>query len=698
MVRLYLKHPALATLLLSALAFAAVWSAPLFGGAVVPFDFQTANYPPFIDAIRAARFNPFCIYNPFNDAGQITPNLFAYFDPPAWVAALSPQFPSYAALQFYYLAHLMLIPVGLLVVAWSNDVPRARWWAIAPLALVAFASGPTLKYLEQTNALVALGSLVLAFGALEAFRRTGALWACLVAGLALAYTAESWFYAAIFAPLPFAAYAIANAKALFGDRRRCIYVICGIAVALLVALPSLLLDVKVDRTVEVARNMQQIGELTTADLARVLGAPGVVLPLVAVPAALFALVLVALRRANALERWVYGITIVALVLYSLSDQTPFAALVRHVYPPAGFIRRAYAAWYVLMPLIFFMSVRALRDWSPTTIRAGTVVSAAALAVACVQGTNVFAAVVVGVTLAVTLWRPGLLLVVAAMVTQWAVIDWLPFEQSAWRPQPIEARLAYFTPYTTLRPILPFEASSSTTAYRVANVGLPAEFGPFAGAFAVYNVAADYNTLIPHELVRELGTDQLHATVLPSYFQANPDALGGAPWERLAVRYYLFSPEAFAALQPAIAKRRLKVVIMPSYWRIVEDTHAAPFVASLMDDGRTEPVDAAMVRDAFQLVVPARATRIRFALNYDPWWHAYGANGADLSAAVQDDGGQLSLDARAIRGQSVRLRFTDRTVTIALAASLAVQGGIMLMFAVVLVRAGALRRRARGPVP
>ena len=696
--RLYRRYTAPAIVLLCAIALAVLWSAPLFGRAVVPYDFQTADFPAFVDAIRAARFDPFSVYNPFNDAGQITNNLFAFFDPLAWVTAVGRQFPAYSALELYYFAHLMLIPAGLLLVAWANDVPRERWWAIVPISLVAFAMGPTLKYLQQANSLVALGYLVLLFGALEAFRRSGALWACLVAGLAMAYTTEHWIYASIFMPIPLAAYALANGKQLFATRRRLAYAACGALVALVVVLPAALLDVKIDRTIEVARNLQQLSEMIPTDTASLLGAPAYALPLVALPAALVALVLAAFRRATPFERRVYGIALIVLVLYGFADLTPFAAAFRHVYPPAEFIRRPYAAWYVIIPFMLFLSARTLGAWSPRAIQLSTILSAVAVAVAATQAAHWHAVAVVAATLAVTFWRPTLAILMGAMIVQWAVIDWLPFERSQWQPQPLEARAAYFAPYETVRPILPFEASHSAGAYRVANIGLPAEFGPFAGAFAVYNVAADYNTFIPHELVRELGTDQLHATALPAYFITHTGALGGTPWRRLAVRYYLFGPAVFAALpRAALAKPGLKVSKLESYWRVVEDTRAAPFVAAVGDGGRSAAVDAAMTRDSFTLTVPAGATTIRFAQNYDPWWHAHDASGADLSNAVRDDGGQLALDASALGGRSVTLRFTDRKVTLALALALAVQLGIVLVYAALAVRALLrlpLRRRAQ----
>jgi hypothetical protein len=700
--RLYLRYTAPAIVLLCALALAVLWNAPLFGRTVVPYDFQTADFPAFVDAIRAARFDPFSVYNPFNDAGQITTNLLAFFDPLGWVTAVGRQFPAYSALELYYFAHLMLIPVGLLLVAWASEVPRERWWAIVPISFVAFAMGPTLKYLQQANSLVALGYLVLLFGALEAFRRTGALWACLVAGLALAYTTEHWIYASIFVPIPLAAYALANGKELFATRRRVAYAACGVLVALVVMLPAALLDVKIDQTIEVARNLEQLSELVPSDTASLLGAPSYVLPLVALPAALVALVLAAFRRATPFERRVYGVALIVLVLYGFDGLTPFAAAFRHVYPPAEFIRRPYAAWYVIIPFLLFLSVRTLGAWSPRAIQLGTILSAVAVALAAAQTTHWHAVAVVAATLAVTFWRPTLPIVMGAMVVQWGVIDWLPFERSAWHPQPLEARAAYFAPYETLRPILPFEASRSADAYRVANIGLPAEFGPYAGAFAVYNVAADYNTFIPHELVRELGTDQLHGTVLPTYFTTHPDALGGAPWRRLAVRYYLFGPETFAALpRAAFAKPGLKVSELRSYWRVVEDTRAAPFVAAIADDGKSEAVDAAMTRDSFTLTVPARAATVRFAQNYDPWWRARDASGADVSGAVRDDGGQLALAASALRGRSVTLRFTDRKVTLALALTLAVQVVIGLYLAALAVRALLrlpLRRRAAAGAP
>lgn len=674
--------------LLSALLLAALWSGPLFGITLLPYDFQTGNFPSFIDAVRAAKFDPFCVYNPFNDAGQVTANLFAFYDPPGWIAAASPQLPSYVALEVYYLAHLLLIPIGLLLVAWANDVPRDRWWAIVPISFVAFAMGPTLKYVQQTNALVALGYIVLLFGALEAFRRTGALWAVILAGLSLAYTNEHWIYASIFVPIPLAAYALANGRQLFGSRRRLVFVACGLIVAAVVALPSALLDLKIDRTIEAARDLQQVNEIRPFDAAGFFGAPGGALPLVALPAALFALFLSGLRHATPFERRVYGVALVALVLYGFSEVTPFASMFRHIYPPAGFIRRPYATWYVLVPLILFLSVRSLHAWSPRTIQFGTIISAIALgiAVASAEGESRFAVAMVGTTLAVTFWRPVLPVLMVALVAQWAVIDWIPFQRSPWHPQPIEQRAAYFAPYETLRSILPFESSRSTGAYRVANVGLPAEFGPSAGAFAVYNTAADYNTFVPHMLVRELGTDQLYSTQLTQYFDAHPEALGGAPWERLAVRYYLFAPAAFAELpRKAVVKSWLRSVTLMSYWHVLEDTRAAPFVAADVGGGYVVPIDAAMTRDSFVFTVPAGSKAIRFAQNYDPWWHAYDAGGADVSGAVRDDGGQLALDTTALSGHSVRLHFTDMRVTLALALAVVAHLIVAVYFGALVIR-------------
>jgi hypothetical protein len=251
---------------------------------------------------------------------------------------------------------------------------------------------------------------------------------------------------------------------------------------------------------------------------------------------------------------------------------------------------------------------------------------------------------------------------------------------------------YLNPYRDVEQYLGSQQASSLTAFRIANIGLPANFGPSAGMFRYYNVAADYNTFIPHELVREVQTDQLHATMLPAYFDTNPQAFASKPWERLAIRYYLIGADTFASLpRAALAKPGLHVVSTQSYWKVVEDDLAAPFVASVDRSGRQAPIAASMMRDSFAFAVPSDVDVVRFAQNYDSWWHAYDDQGVDRSTLLYDDEGQLALSAQSLAGRRVVVSYTDRATTIALALTIIVQ--LVLGVAYVALR---IVRWRRGP--
>jgi hypothetical protein len=329
------------------------------------------------------------------------------------------------------------------------------------------------------------------------------------------------------------------------------------------------------------------------------------------------------------------------------------------------------------------------------IRAATVASLVALLVQAALGAGVLASVAVGVTLAVTFWQPRLAVVVPVVVLQWLAIDWLPFSNSAWQPEPIDPAAMYDGTLKGLEPYLSGNVRHSSDAFRIANIGLPAEVGPSAGMYQYRNVAADYNTFIPHTLVEELGTPALHATKLMPYVIENPSVVGSLPWERLATKYYIVGPTVFDAISKSVASsRHLHVVTTPSFWHVIEDDSAAPYVSGVRDDGSLVPIDADMTRDSFAFTVPDGVSVVRFAANFDRWWHARDRDEGSAPLPIADDNGQLTLPVSGLAGHRVSLVYTDRLTVIAIGSTLAAQTGLVLLFAalaIVAVRARVTRR-------
>ena len=687
MLRIYRSNPAGTTLVLSTLALLIVWNAPLFGGAVIPYDYLSAHYPWYVDAIRAARSSPFCLYNPFNDGGQPTWNVFAFNDPLQWLPVYLPLLPGYTALQSFELAHLVLIPCGLLLVARANGVPRERWIWIVGLSVIAYALGPTLKYMQQSVGIVAGAFIVLTFGALEAFRTTGLGRYALLAGACVAYTFEAFVYPAIFLPIVLAAYLIANARELFATRKRVLAIAAATVLALVIAAPALSISLKIDHSLEVSRHLgAQLTELlplTKVDAAALLGAPASSLRLVALPAALIVLMFLGFSHLTKWQKVCYGVALAALVLYGFGDATVFGSIFRHAYVLADLIRRPYTTWYVLVPMLLVLATIGLRGGPRYLVLASTALSL--LAVQASMSDQPSALAVAGILLTLilaTVAGPRIAVLVPLAICQWLVIDWIPFLSSNWQPQPIPVAEMYMRPVADVGSFFGTVQSRSSSAYRIANAGLRAEVGPSAGMFQYYNTAADYNTFIPHELVRELHTAELHALLLPHYFATHPAAIGSAPWERLAVKYYILSPAVLSTIPASrFAHSALHVVKTDSYWKVLQDDDAEPFVAGVRPDGSTVDIPAAMTRDSFTFTVPPSVAAVRFAAIYDSWWHARDVTVDSHTAMLIDDGGQLELTTDGVGGDVVTVAYSDRATVIALSCSIVAQLVILCYLAV-----------------
>jgi hypothetical protein len=154
-------------------------------------------------------------------------------------------------------------------------------------------------------------------------------------------------------------------------------------------------------------------------------------------------------------------------------------------------------------------------------------------------------------------------------------------------------------------------------------------------------------------------------------------------------------EVFAALPHlALAKPGLRVIPTTSYWKIVEDDDAAPFVAGIQRTGSQVSVAAAMTRDSFALTVPPGVDAVRFAQNYDSWWHAYDDQGIDRSNLLRDDDGQLALSTQSLAGRRVSVVYTDTATTFAVGLTIATQLGLIVTcLALWIVR---IRRRSAAP--
>lgn len=678
----------------SIVMLAVVWGGIFFLQLVVPYDYQTADYPEYLESIRAAKYNLACLFNPFNDGGVVSDNLIANFDPLEWLPAIFSRLPNYQVLESFYVLHLALVPIGLVLVARAHDVPKSRWIYIVFLSMMAYALGPTLKYMQQTNAIGAMGLTVFALGALEWFRKSGKSAYVVAAGLALAYSVEHWIYAAVFLPLVLLAYGITHFSELTATRTRVASICIATGIGLIVVLPSVLLDLKYNQTIAISENFNQLTELFPSDLLAMMGAPLDALHLVMIPTALITMVVLGFRSSQRFERLIFLALMLALVAYSFGDITPFGNFFRKIYPIAGVIRRPYAAWYVLIPLMLVIAVRGLRLIDATIVRGTCAVGALAVlgSLAVTSSINRADSVAGGVipdvillgSLAAMVYRPRFSVVFAAAMLQWLVLDQVPFWNSQWRPIVIPASNQYLQPYESVRGFLPFESNSSSDAYRIANIGLPAEFGVSSGAWDIYGIAADYNTSTPRNLAKILNPAPLHAAILPDYVRANPEFLATTSWQRMAVRYYLIGPTVIDSLRPMIKRHpNLRLTDVQSYWSVIEDRAAAPFVSSVFGNV-VRPLKTQMTRDSFRFRAPKIAAEVRLAILYDSWWKATDQTGRDLSSRLFNKNGQLAFNVVAIGGQDIRLHYTNSVVVAAIWVSLFVQLALATFFTFVFV--------------
>jgi hypothetical protein len=209
---------------------------------------------------------------------------------------------------------------------------------------------------------------------------------------------------------------------------------------------------------------------------------------------------------------------------------------------------------------------------------------------------------------------------------------------------------------------------------VLSVGLPATFGSYAPVFQYYNVGADYGVIFPRALVERSGITNLHAAAIGAEIEADPGKVGSLGLRSMAVRYYFFAPDVYAAVAGALQREPGLVSLdVPGYWRVVRDDRAQPFVVADFPDHTITPVDGTMDRSSVRFTAPPGASDVRLAFTFDPWWHVR-VDGATDDGRLRDIDGQLAVDASGAGLRSITLHYGDRPVAISIALLLALYAG------------------------
>jgi hypothetical protein len=693
---IYRRFPASVTFIVSACCIFAVYYKSFLGLVILPYDNIDGIYPYYVGALNAISHGFLTQYDPFNLGGFVAIPFFGFTDPIGFIPWLTHTVPSFWGFDVIQLLHLFLIPAGLLMLARAYDVPRERYLFIIPIALIASAIGPILEWAAWSNATVSYSWGFFLFGCLEIFRKTGKPLPILGAGAALAWAfgpspqnAELW-------PIVLVPYAIVYWRQLFADAKRAAYVAGALLLSVLLALPAAIVWLKIYYTIDlgfIAPSGPLRGLLVNMikphDFLSMLGQPvpwgGFAIAVVAAPSALFLMLIASAYVLSTRERLMYGLVIGVLFFYSLGHLTPFTEFFRHhVYPPSAYSINPFMAWYVILPLLFALSIRTLklsRIPSAALYAATAVVIVAGLVDIVVYPSLWFVTLIAAALFLVILkWRRFEIICGVALL-QWALIVLMPFQASLWGPAVFEAGWQYLAPYPNLIRYLPFETDTSARAYRVVNVGFPKTFGVYADVYRYYNVASEGNMYYPRALAEKVGTLSLDELSMPKYVVSHPGWIGSSPLEELSVRYYFFNPDVLTKIEPVISKKPwLRLLPEDGFYRTVEDTKYQPFVAAIDTQGRVTPVDAHMTRDSFDFRIPQGARSIRMSVNYDPWWHASNDLGEDLTRYVTSANGELVLDASSLGGQLVRLHYGSALLSAALLTS----GAIYLVALVVLL--------------
>jgi hypothetical protein len=101
----------------------------------------------------------------------------------------------------------------------------------------------------------------------------------------------------------------------------------------------------------------------------------------------------------------------------------------------------------------------------------------------------------------------------------------------------------------------------------------------------------------------------------------------------------------------------------------------------------------MNRDSFAFIVPPDVSTVRFAANFDSWWHARDRDGF-AALHTTDDNGQLALAVSGLTGHRITLVYTDRVTVFAIGCSIATQLVLCACLAALLFTGLRARRRRR----
>lgn len=656
---IYRRRPVLAAAVLASLLIVLTYLPAFIGWRIIPYDFQSDYYPWYVDSLRAFRISPVEMFDPYKLGGMMTFPLLAFYDlidaAPGFVHAI----PNLIGYQVLVLSHLFLIPVGIAMMFWARNVSPQRAILIVPIAIVAAALGPELKYVEWVKPVESYAYGFLVLGSLECLRAKTRLRYAILLGVALAFSFIYFGESAIFWPLVVIPYFLVYRDALL-TRRGTVYGLAAGVIACAFILPCGLLTVKLFSTIQVSENIQILSTLQPIEAAGYLGIPIREMSLVSLPFALGVLVVLSFRTMRRAEQLFFGVFVAVAAIYSFSSLTPVATLVRAVYPIARLSRRPDVILYILIPVLVLLAVRAVAVTPNVPARFAAVAVGifgfAALAVAVTEPEARLLIAGVAICVLPLAFLRDIRWWSAALVPQWLILCIIPYWTSGFSPQQLAPQEGYFAPFRSLEPFLPFVTPTSSSAFRVLSVGLPATFGSYAPVFQYYNVGADYGVIFPRELSARTGIKDLHAARIGAEIEADPSEIGSVGLRSMAVRYYLLSPDVYAAVAGALRRDPALVHLrVPGFWQVVRDDRAQPFlVADFADHSRT-PVVGTMGRSWITFAPPAGSADVRLAFTFDPWWHvSVGRNGAD--ELLRDVGGQLAVDTSNTGSAAITLHY------------------------------------------
>jgi|GEM_PF-3401543 len=656
------------------------------GRRLVPYDEITDYFPWYVNALHSAREGIFITLNPYKLGGMINMHLLAQYDVFYWVPLLTSSTPGLYGHQVIGLSHLLLIPASLLWVAWIHRARGPSLVGVAALGVMACFIGPALNYQQHMNAVESYCWGFVALACLETWLERGRLSAILLCSLAIVYAFDRFSSVAIFWPLYLLPYLVLNRKRAARHRGGVLHLLVGGAVALVLVTPFLVQGWHLWNSLSATVEMSVNNTLLPSMVFDALGLP-MAGSIITTPILLWVISGRAMMKLPLAERVVHFVFLGSALVYAFGQYTPFCDFFRKMYPPAAFFRRPYAILYVLLTVLFFVIAR---NWTrlfvKVPVRWATVFTALLTA-----GTLAFihfhhaywmTSVLVGALAVSTIWSARHWTVfVPALVLQWVAICYVPFLNSQWRdvPLPLHPPIEDFQHLSAL---LPGHTHDSRKLFRVVSVGLPATFGAFASVVEYYNIAPDYSTIFPRELIKKTGIVHPHAAEIGAVFLAHPDLVGSRGMEDLSVRYYLFDPALFNTirLQMRLGSGTLREVPVQSFWKVVEDTAYQPFVASEDQSGRISETAADVQTDRISFVVPSDSVQVNLGFIYDEWWRLEQGSTPVDQPSVVNNGGQLQVRSAGLRGQRISLHYGSRVFSWTIVLALSCYAGLLLLAA------------------